>query len=140
MSVAQAEEFYGPVLEVLMDKLRGRSGEQARKALEKELGIPFSKEIEDEARRCPRPDRRPRQLGADRQVHGRQPAERVPRGEARRARHARSASRSSTRAWMPSVRFVRSSGRPILPRRLRDPSAASSARPSWSTPRTPPIR
>jgi len=26
MSVAQAEEFYGPVLEVLQDKLRGRSG------------------------------------------------------------------------------------------------------------------
>ncbi len=46
MSVAQAEEFYGPVLEVLQDKLRGRSGEQARKAIEKELGMPFSSEVE----------------------------------------------------------------------------------------------
>ncbi|MHA3773199.1 nucleoside-diphosphate kinase [Verrucomicrobiota bacterium sgz303538] len=46
MSVAQAEEFYGPVLEVLMDKLRGRAGEQARKAVEKELGMPLSPEVE----------------------------------------------------------------------------------------------
>lgn len=46
MSVAQAEEFYGPVLEVLMDKLRGRAGEQARKALEKELAMPLSAEVE----------------------------------------------------------------------------------------------
>ncbi len=46
MSVAQAEEFYGPVLEVLMDKLRGRAGEQARKALEKELSMPLSAEVE----------------------------------------------------------------------------------------------
>lgn len=46
MSVAQAEEFYGPVLDVLMDKLRGRAGEQARKALEKELGMPLSSEVE----------------------------------------------------------------------------------------------
>jgi nucleoside diphosphate kinase len=46
MSVAQAEEFYGPVLDVLMDKLRGRAGEQARKALEKELAMPLSAETE----------------------------------------------------------------------------------------------
>jgi nucleoside diphosphate kinase len=46
MSVAQAEEFYGPVLDVLMDKLRGRAGEQARKAVEKELGMPLTSEVE----------------------------------------------------------------------------------------------
>ncbi len=46
MSVAQAEEFYGPVLDVLMDKLRGRAGEQARKAIEKELGMPLNSEVE----------------------------------------------------------------------------------------------
>ncbi|MEA3213045.1 MAG: hypothetical protein QOE70_6102 [Chthoniobacter sp.] len=46
MSVAQAEEFYGPVLEVLQDKLKGRSGETARSLMEKEIGIPLSKEVE----------------------------------------------------------------------------------------------
>src|SRR5215204_2588646 len=34
MSCAQAEEFYGPVLEVLQDKLRGRAASVAKKALE----------------------------------------------------------------------------------------------------------
>ncbi len=46
MSVAQAEEFYGPVLEVLMDKLRGRTGETARKLLEKEFSMPLASEVE----------------------------------------------------------------------------------------------
>jgi nucleoside diphosphate kinase len=41
MSVAQAEQFYGPVLEVLMDKLKDRSGEQAAKLLSAEFGIPI---------------------------------------------------------------------------------------------------
>lgn len=45
MSVAQAEQFYGPVLEVLMDKLRERSGEQAAKALEDLFGLPLSSEV-----------------------------------------------------------------------------------------------
>jgi nucleoside diphosphate kinase len=44
MSVAQAEDFYGPVLEVLMDKLRERSGEIAQRLLEKEFGIGFSEQ------------------------------------------------------------------------------------------------
>ena len=47
MSVAQAEEFYGPVLEVLMDKLQGRSGEQARKVLEAEFGLGLSEETQE---------------------------------------------------------------------------------------------
>ena len=46
MSVAQAEEFYGPVLEVLQDKLRGRLGEIARGLIEKEVGYPLSKDVE----------------------------------------------------------------------------------------------
>lgn len=46
MSVAQAEEFYGPVLDVLKDKLRGRAGEQARAALEKKFGMPLSDQVE----------------------------------------------------------------------------------------------
>jgi nucleoside diphosphate kinase len=45
MSVAQAEEFYGPVLEVLQDKLRGRTGEQAQKVLEERFDIKFPPEI-----------------------------------------------------------------------------------------------
>jgi nucleoside diphosphate kinase len=46
MSVAQAEEFYGPVLDVLMDKLRGRSGETARALLEKEFNVKIGSEVE----------------------------------------------------------------------------------------------
>ncbi|MCE9610797.1 MAG: nucleoside-diphosphate kinase [Chthoniobacter sp.] len=46
MSVAQAEEFYGPVLDVLQDKLRGRSGEIARKALEQELSITLGDDVQ----------------------------------------------------------------------------------------------
>lgn len=46
MSVAQAEQFYGPVLEVLMDKLRDRSGEQATKVLSSEFGIPLTPETQ----------------------------------------------------------------------------------------------
>jgi nucleoside diphosphate kinase len=42
MSVAQAEEFYGPVLDVLMDKLKDRSAEQARVLLEKEFNLTLS--------------------------------------------------------------------------------------------------
>ncbi len=45
MSVAQAEEFYGPVLEVLMEKLRGRAGEQAYLALEKEMQMKLPEEF-----------------------------------------------------------------------------------------------
>jgi len=46
MSVAQAEEFYGPVLDVLQDKLRGRSGEIARPLLEKEFSITLSDDVQ----------------------------------------------------------------------------------------------
>ncbi|MEO7319899.1 MAG: nucleoside-diphosphate kinase [Chthoniobacteraceae bacterium] len=46
MSVAQAEEFYGPVLGVLQDKLRGRSGETAASLFSAETNIPLSKEVE----------------------------------------------------------------------------------------------
>ena len=42
MSVAQAEEFYGPVLDVLMDKSRQPTAAQARPLLEKEFGIKFT--------------------------------------------------------------------------------------------------
>lgn len=46
MSVAQAEEFYGPVLDVLKDKLRAPSGARARLAIESELGIEFDDDIQ----------------------------------------------------------------------------------------------
>ncbi len=41
MSVAQAEKFYGPVLDVLMDKLREPSSKRAKLAIEEEFGIPI---------------------------------------------------------------------------------------------------
>ncbi len=46
MSVAQAEEFYGPVLPVLEDKLKEPSGKMAKLALEKEMDFPISAETE----------------------------------------------------------------------------------------------
>lgn len=46
MSVAQAEQFYGPVLEVLQDKLKGPTGARARLAIERELGFELTPEIE----------------------------------------------------------------------------------------------
>ncbi len=45
MSVAQAEEFYGPVLEVLQDKLRGPTGETARSLVAKETGLELGPEV-----------------------------------------------------------------------------------------------
>lgn len=39
MSVAEAEEFYGPVRKVLREKLKDISGQRARLALEKEFGF-----------------------------------------------------------------------------------------------------
>jgi nucleoside diphosphate kinase len=44
MSVAQAEEFYGPVLEVLQDKLKDRSSDIASGLIEKEFSIKLDKE------------------------------------------------------------------------------------------------
>ena len=46
MSVAQAEEFYGPVLAVLQDKLRGRFGLAARDLIEKEVGMTLTSDVE----------------------------------------------------------------------------------------------
>ena len=46
MSVAQAEQFYRPVLDVLQDKLREPTGTRARLAIEGELGLPLSDEIQ----------------------------------------------------------------------------------------------
>lgn len=41
MSVAEAQQFYGPVLDVLLDKMREPTGKRARLAIEEELGIPL---------------------------------------------------------------------------------------------------
>lgn len=46
MSVAQAEEFYRPVLDVLMDKRREPSGAQARLSIERDLGLVLSDDIQ----------------------------------------------------------------------------------------------
>lgn len=44
MSVAQAEEFYRPVLDVLMDKLKQPTGVQARLAIEDQLGLALNED------------------------------------------------------------------------------------------------
>lgn len=46
MSVAQAEQFYGPVLEVLQDKLREPTGTRARLAIEDQLGIALNDDVQ----------------------------------------------------------------------------------------------
>jgi nucleoside diphosphate kinase len=46
MTVAQAEDFYGPVLAVLQDKLRGRTGETVKKLVEKEFSLTITPEVE----------------------------------------------------------------------------------------------
>jgi nucleoside diphosphate kinase len=46
MSVAQAEAFYGPVRDVLRTKLSDMVGARARAALEKELGLKLSPDLE----------------------------------------------------------------------------------------------
>jgi nucleoside diphosphate kinase len=46
MSVAQAEEFYGPVLPVLQEKLKDPAAARARLAIEQEFGFPLPKEVE----------------------------------------------------------------------------------------------
>jgi nucleoside diphosphate kinase len=46
MSVAQAEEFYGPVLEVLQRIYRESAGRRARFSVEEELGCPLGDEAE----------------------------------------------------------------------------------------------
>jgi nucleoside diphosphate kinase len=46
MSVEEAEKFYAPVLDVLLDKMRDPSGKRARLVVEEELGVPLDSEIE----------------------------------------------------------------------------------------------
>ena len=46
MSVAEALEFYGPVRDVLREKLRDISGQRARIAVEKEFGFGLNPEVE----------------------------------------------------------------------------------------------
>ena len=45
MTVAEAEEFYGPVRHVLREKLKGKVAERAAKAVAAELGMEISEEI-----------------------------------------------------------------------------------------------
>ncbi len=46
MSVAQAEEFYRPVLDVLMDKLKDPTGARVRLLVEDELGCPLNDDVQ----------------------------------------------------------------------------------------------
>lgn len=42
MSVSEAEQFYAPVLDVLLEKMREPSGKRARLVVEEELGVPLT--------------------------------------------------------------------------------------------------
>ena len=55
MSLSQAMEFYGPVLEVLRTKLKDAIAERAKHVLEKELGFKIPPESTEGARRRSRP-------------------------------------------------------------------------------------
>jgi nucleoside diphosphate kinase len=46
MSVAQAEQFYGPVLEALEERKKAPAGKDARAAIEKSLGFPLNDQVE----------------------------------------------------------------------------------------------
>lgn len=46
MSVAEAEAFYGPVLDVLQDKLKEPTGTRARLAIEDQLGIALNDDVQ----------------------------------------------------------------------------------------------
>lgn len=48
MSVAQAEQFYGPVLDTLKDVLRAPTGRRVRFAAEEELGCPIGDDAEQQ--------------------------------------------------------------------------------------------
>jgi nucleoside diphosphate kinase len=48
MSVAEAEDFYGPVRDVLKEKLAGPIGERARDILSSALNIPITPELEQQ--------------------------------------------------------------------------------------------
>ncbi len=48
MTVAEAEEFYGPVREVLREKLKGKVAERAAKAVAADLGMEISEEVKGE--------------------------------------------------------------------------------------------
>ncbi len=45
MTVAQAEEFYGPVKDVLREKLSGKAADRAAAVLEKEFGFPIPDDV-----------------------------------------------------------------------------------------------
>ena len=45
MTVAEAEEFYGPVRDVLREKLKGKVAERAAKAVAAELGMEISEDV-----------------------------------------------------------------------------------------------
>jgi len=46
MSCAEAEEFYGPVRQVLRERLEGQGRERAAKALETELGFSMPADVQ----------------------------------------------------------------------------------------------
>ena len=128
MSVAEAEEFYRPVLSVIMDKTREPSGKRARLAVEEEFGVPMDDATERQFGELIGPIAgRNRWETIVEFMAGTRPSQ-CPRGEAHSARHGemrRDRLSGGRRGAAGSARF---SAR-LIPRRR--PSArfgASSAR------------
>ncbi len=126
MSVAEAEEFYGPVRDVLKKALAGTIGERAQG--HSQLRAEYSRHARDAAADWPvaRADRGRAAVQQHRQfMTGHVPAK--PRARRERSRARKSASSLYMRGSMPCAKSARSSGRPIPPRRLPDRSGANSA-------------
>jgi len=83
MSVAQAEEFYGPVLAVLQEKLQESTAKRARGAIERELDLSLTDETEKKLGELLGPiNGRDNWEGIIQFMAGRRPSECPPQGRA----------------------------------------------------------
>ncbi len=128
MSVAQAEKFYGPVLDVLQDKFREPSAKRARLAIEEEFGFPLDEKTETELGELIGPIAGRSHWETIVQFMAGPGPQTVPRPSAT-SRAAKSVSPSSIRVSTPSGRFVKSSDPPTRRRPPRARFAGNLARP-----------
>ena len=140
MSVAQALEFYGPVREVLRSKLKEVFAGKAKAALEKEFGFRIPpKRNSNWAKSSARSSATVNSKTSSSSCRADAPSD-APREGVGETGQRENASHWSTKASKPCARSATFSALPILRRLRRDPSGASLARRSWSTPRMPATR
>ena len=137
MSVGQAEEFYGPVRTFLREKLKDVSGQRSRLAMEKEFGFGLDPQTEKTLGEIMGPLFADQQFG---QIVEFMTGRKIVPGPRKPSPAWKKSWPSSTKARMPWRRFAASWDPRIRARRRPAPSAANSARTSWSTPRTPATR